>query len=325
MKISINKNIALRNIRRNYQIMIALFIVCLLVGINCGIYQKTTYKQKEPEPYRGESEVSIEDIEKDGAYYFKAFDRIQREIDCMDLYFEYFQNVSLSQENKLELDRVKDSFNDYFENYSEDKYYFWNTPLSAVDTSETIAYYQYLIAELENTRSLTEKIYTESSNSTELTDDEKQKYEAQLVVIDYYIGELNKLIDLLDNVSEQELYSYNTHGNELLGEDVRELNEIIINFNNVMKMIAESDEYIILYNKYKFTNQGAMFGLLKRSERETLLTQNKNNAIIYAKSREGLDIGTERMYSMITFFALFGVVLALAFGAIYTPKENKKG
>lgn len=325
MKISINKNTALKNIKKNYRKMIAVFISCLLIGIICGVYQKVTYKQKEPEPYRGESEVSIDNIEKDREYYFKAFDIIKREIDCMDLYFDYFQNVSLSLENKVELDCVKKIFNDYCEKYNEDEYYFWNTPLSAVDTRETAAYYQYRIDGLEKSRNSVEKVLEEENDVRELTDDEKQEYEAQLTIINIYIDKLNTLIDLLNNVSEQELYSNNIHGNELLEENVRELNGIIIDFNNVMKMIAESDDYIILYNKYKFTDQTVLFGLLRRSERETLLSQQKYNAIIYAKSREGLDIGAERMYAMITFFVLFGIILSLSFGVIYTPKERKKG
>ena len=54
---------------------------------------------------------------------------------------------------------------------------------------------------------------------------------------------------------------------------------------------------------------------------EQIMNNTVNNAIIYAKSIEGLDVPKERFFSSIMFFALFGFVLAVFVGVIYKRKQ----
>lgn len=319
-----DKAVILSNLKKNIHIMVAILLLFALVGIMLGIYQKNTYKARKDKPYMGEAYISTEGIDKDGAYYFRVYDRIKREINCLDLYFIYFQNVEMSAYYRDELNKVKITFNEFNEEYMKEEYFFWNNPLTLSTVDDTVSYYSYLADDLSDKREVLETDYKGGKDPEKLSDKEKELYQDQIDSIDYYIKKLNDLVSVMEKSSNDEISANNAKADKSIDRCISELNAIIDDYNRVMRQISESEDYEILYNKYMFTDQESAFGLLNLKDKNTLLSVKKNEAIAYAKSKEGLDIGMERFYAMVAFFVLFGIIVSVTIGALYEPKNNRK-
>ena len=321
---------SITNIRKNARISIVILIVCILIGVICGLYQSKQYHSNKTQAYKGEQEVTLADIEKNEQYYFRSFDRIKAETDCLDIYFKYFRNVKVSDANRELLDEAKVAFDAFYENYKSTEYYYWETALSAGDKNKTIDFYKQKMTELDEMKEVVLAKCAEDDESGTLTDVERKRLNDQSVYIDAYHSNFETLISLLD-ASDEDIMKNNEEADRMLAENVSEINKIIAMFNSTMQTISESENYEILINKNIFPNssiftvEGINLGLLRMTDDETLLNNKINNAIIYAKSVEGLDSGRERLYAMVTFFTLFGMILSITFGAFYSPKERKKG
>ncbi|MBQ3292626.1 MAG: hypothetical protein IJH43_09750 [Mogibacterium sp.] len=318
------------NIRKNARFSIIILIVCILIGVICGLYQSRQYQGNKDLVYRGEPEVTLADIEKNEQYYFDAFDRIKAEIDCLDIYFKYFRNVKLTNANRELLEEAKVAFDDFYEDYKSTEYYFWETALTAGDKDKTVEFYRQKMTGLEEMKEVVDAKCAEDDEDKLLTDVERKRLNDQAVYIDAYHSNFETLIALFD-APDEEILKNNEEADRMLADNVDKLNKIIAMFNSAMQTISGSENYQILINKNIFPNssiftvEGINFGLLRMTEDETLLNNKINNAIIYAKSVEGLDSGHERLFAMITFFTLFGIILSITFGAFHTPKERKKG
>lgn len=309
------------NLKRNARTALLLFLICVLVGAAFGFYQYRTYREKPRMSFAGEEDLSISDIAQDEEYYFNAFDRIQREATCLDLYYRYFQNVNLSKANRDSLSEAKTDYNAFYENYMEASSYYWNTPLSAVDKAGTISFYELKTEQLKDIKDSAERELAEDEN---LNANEKGQYENQKEQAEDTIRKLEELIDRLSAATDEDIAANNKRADKMLNENIENINSNIKLFNKLMQQIAESENYYILDNDYIFTNQSSSFGLLKQMDDLYFLNNRLNKAIIYAKSVEGLDSGKERMFAIITFFMLFGLVVSVTYGAFHTPKESRK-
>lgn len=306
------------NLKRNARTALLLFLICVLVGAAFGFYQYRTYREKPRMSFAGEEDLSISDIAQDEEYYFNAFDRIQREATCLDLYYRYFQNVNLSKANRDSLSEAKTDYNAFYENYMDASSYYWNTPLSAVDKAETIGFYELKTEQLKDIRDSIERTLSDDEG---VKASDKALYENQKDEVEDTIRQLEELIDRLAAATDEDIAANNKKADKMLNENIESINGNIKLFNQLMQQIAESENYYILDNDYIFNSR---LGLLKQMDDLYFLNNRLNKAIIYAKSVEGLDSGKERMYAIITFFMLFGLVVSVTYGAFHTPKESRK-
>ena len=323
-EIRITRESAISNLKKNKIKCLLIFLLCLLIGIVTGWYQSTHYHSEAAATFTGEPEIDLSDIEKDGGYYFNAFDRIQREMDWVDLYFRYLQNVRMSQSSRDAINDVREKYNSFCEDLvSGEPNFFWNTALAASDREDAIAFIDDKAAELSQKK---EDIEFDLENAEEGTLSEKQLtgMQTQLSNIEKYLEKWDNLRKITEKCDDETLQSNNAAADERIEALTEGMNGIIADFNDTLEKIASDENYEILFNKAIVKYQGNYTGMLKVTDNAELLNDKLNQAIIYAKSIEGLDVKKERFYAMVSFFLLFGIIVSVTFGVLYSGGSRKE-
>ena len=126
--------------------------------------------------------------------------------------------------------------------------------------------------------------------------------------------------DLVIETDEKTKTNENIKMDDLLEQSSSDLNQLVREFNTVIEYLELNEQYDIIYNKYLMKQYITSVGIDEDLPLEKVMANSKNNAIIYAKSVAGLDNGKERFFAIVTFFALFGIVVSILWGGGFTTR-----
>lgn len=319
-----NKKTVLENIKKNKRLIIITFISFLTVGILAGTISSIHYSKKiekysaEKVPY-----VNLESINKDEKYYYNAILEIDSLYYYLQTYVLYFDTVNMNVENKEKIDSLGDEISQN-KDIAKLKKTFYENPLIAFgNKAAAIKFYNDLIDEVKEEKNSYEnqlEILRSGNYSSEYKDTKQLKWSISVKNLEKKINDLEKVVKKSQSMDSQYLANIAADMDSTLQIESQKLNLIVKHFNKTMAEIAESEQYEIIYNKH-LSYENYKINLTSEMEEAELLSDKKDNAVIYAKSVEGLDIGKERFYAYVTFFLLCGVVISTLVGMFY-KKEN---
>ena len=327
--IEISKKTIHENLKNNIKYMGVIIVLNIALGIIVGTFNAILYNPQQNVNITAlESELDLSLIDQDEAYFFNAFFKLKQKSQYLNAYLDYFTQVQLTSDSREKLNEVESELDLYdSERLSDAIRFYKNNPLALENQVEsTICFYDDRIEIISDDKSnvykklndVVEKNYTEDYKN-----EEQKKIESKIDSLDNEIGLYNNISNLLKTTDANTIQEKSVAAVELLKVNYSELNEIIQNFNKILKDISESENYEIIYNKRlisKYEKETTMKFYSEFTD-EQIMNNTVNNAIIYAKSIEGLDVPKERFFSCIMFFALFGFVLAVFVGVIYKRKQ----
>lgn len=330
MKINeISYDIIKVNMKKNYKLMILILSAFIIIGIITGLISAHLYNaEKTISVKQVEKHVDLEKLEKNEAYYYNAFLTLKEKNDYIQAYLEYFTQVNLSSESRVELDKIEEKIFDYQQHFEEAKLFFYKNAPAYVDKIDlTIKFYEEKKDSLEYLKEERNNELNEinAGNYTENYKDVQQKdISEDIAKIQKNIDMFNNHINILRNSEPSEISKNSKEADLLLYENCNELNNIIDDFNDVMKNVAEKENYEIIYNKRLLKEYSDYAGFNNELEQEDILNNQKEQAVIYAKSIAGLDQKNERFFATLTFFILCGIVISIVVGAVYAHSNRKK-
>lgn len=327
--IEISKKTIHENLKNNIKYMGVIIVLNIALGIIVGTFNAILYNPQQNVNITAlESELDLSLIDQDEAYFFNAFFKLKQKSQYLNAYLDYFTQVQLTSDSREKLNEIESELDLYdSERLSDAIRFYKNNPLALENQVEsTICFYDDRIEIISDDKSnvykklndVVEKNYTEDYKN-----EEQKKIESKIDSLDNEIGLYNNISNLLKTTDANTIQEKSVAAVELLKVNYSELNEIIQNFNKILKDISESENYEIIYNKRlisKYEKETTMKFYSEFTD-EQIMNNTVNNAIIYAKSIEGLDVPKERFFSSIMFFALFGFVLAVFVGVIYKRKQ----
>lgn len=327
--IEISKKTIHENMKNNIKYMGVIIVLNIALGIIVGTFNAILYNPQQNINITAlESELDLSLIDQDEAYFFNAFFKLKQKSQYLNAYLDYFTQVQLTSDSREKLNEVESELDLYdSERLSDAIRFYKNNPLALKNQVEsTICFYDDRIEIISDDKSnvykklndVVEKNYTEDYKN-----EEQKKIENEIDSLDNEIGLYNNISNLLKTTDANTIQEKSVAAVELLKVNYSELNEIIQNFNKTLKDISESENYEIIYNKRlisKYEKETNMKFYSEFTDKQ-IMNNTVNNAIIYAKSIEGLDVPKERFFSSIMFFALFGFVLAVFVGGIYKRKQ----
>ena len=327
--IEISKKTIHENLKNNIKYMGVIIVLNIALGIIVGTFNAILYNPQQNINITAlESELDLSLIDQDEAYFFNAFFKLKQKSQYLNAYLDYFTQVQLTSDSREKLNEVESELDLYdSERLSDAIRFYKNNPLALENQVEsTICFYDDRIEIISDDKNnvykklndVIEKNYTEDYKN-----EEQKKIESKIESLDNEIGLYNNISNLLKTTDANTIQEKSVAAVELLKVNYSELNEIIQNFNKTLKDISESENYEIIYNKRlisKYEKETNMKFYSEFTDKQ-IMNNTVNNAIIYAKSIEGLDVPKERFFSSIMFFALLGVVLAVFVGAIYKRKQ----
>lgn len=319
----------LKNVKKNFKLVIIIFIACIIAGVLCGIINAKSYNPKEEvRVSQIQEHVDLESIEKGGAYYYNAFFDLKEKNDYIQAYLRYFEQVDVSNESRAALSEVAGDVEEYQDDFNDAKtFYEENAPVIYEKRDSAITFYNEKVSDLEKNKAdlelqleeIVDGNYTDSYKTTE-QDNISENLSALQIDIDMF----NRQINIIRNSTQEDIEETAEAADEVLKENVTTINTIIDDFNETLSEIAETDNYEIIYNKRLINDYFENAGFNGELEQENILNDQLGRAIIYAKSIAGLDISAERFFATITFFILFGVVFSVIIGAMRKPSADRK-
>lgn len=319
----------LKSVKKNFKLVIIIFIACIIAGVLCGIINAKSYNPKEEvRVSQIQEHVDLESIEKDGAYYYNAFFDLKEKNDYIQAYLRYFEQVDVSNESRAALSEVAGDVEEYQDDFNDAKtFYEENAPVIYEKRDSAITFYNEKVSDLEKNKAdlelqleeIVDGNYTDSYKTTE-QDNISENLSALQIDIDMF----NRQINIIRNSTQEDIEETAEAADEVLKENVTTINTIIDDFNETLSEIAETDNYEIIYNKRLINDYFENAGFNGELEQEDILNDQLGRAIIYAKSIAGLDISAERFFATITFFILFGVIFAVIIGAMRKPSADRK-
>lgn len=327
--IEISKKTIHENLKSNIKYMAVIVALNIVLGIIVGTFNVLLYNPQQNINITAlESELDLSLVDEDEAYFFNAFFKLKQKSQYLNAYLDYFTQVQLTSDSRKKLNGVESKLDLYdSERLSYAIRFYKNNPLALENQVEsTIYFYDDRIGIISDEKSTEYKKLNEvvKKNYTEdYKNEEQKKIESKIDSLDNELGLYNNISNLLKKTDANTIQEKSVAAVELLKVNYSELNEIIQNFNKALKEISENENYEIIYNKRLISKYEKETNMKFYSEftEEQIMNNTVNNAVIYAKSIEGLDVPKERFFSSIMFFVLFGFVLAVCVGVIYKRKQ----
>lgn len=318
------------NVRKNYKLVLIIIIVCVVIGIICGIISAKLYNPNdEVKISQLQEHIDLSYIEKDGEYYYNAFFELKEKNDYVQAYLKYFEQVDISNESRFELASVEEEILNYQDDFEKaEDFYKGYAPVIFQYKDAAITFYNEKIEQLDKEESNLEQKLDDIIGGKYTIDYKQAQQDAissDILIIENNIEVFNNQIDVISKASQNKIEEIASEADKVLSKNINVLNKIIDRFNTTLEVIAEKENYEIVYNKRLINEYFENAGFNGQIEQEDILEDRLGRAVIYAKSIAGLDIPSERFFATVTFFALFGVVLAFVVGAVYVPtkKETK--
>ncbi len=318
-KIEISLELIIENMKKNIKVMIIIFLTILLIGLTFGIFTSVRYEysrqQLEREPF-----VNVEEIQRDGGYYYKSVYSINKKKEVLGWYLFYFTQVEVSADSRIKLEDIRKEVQAYNNDYCKKLLRFYTeNPAEDNGLEKTKEFYIGKINDIESRLlrlehelvNLEDQEIAKATKLEESTRINKKKLslEENLILLNNYVEDLSVL-------NEHEIDANGKKLDTMIKENEERINDIVKKFNMTMAYIAENENYEIIYNRYIIDSYYDEFSFEMSLEDEKILENKKNKAIIYAKSIEMLDMKKERFFAAVTFFIMFGAMTALIVGGL---------
>ena len=310
----------IENLKKNWKRMICIWITCLALGITCGF---VNIKQLEQIDYsKDDTVIKIVDLSglaRDETFYYNAIIRVRNMHNELNAYTQYLKQVRMSGDSLEKVSGMESLLAAYEDTYQEliEKYYGYYPIIYTDNASEYVD----------------EKIY--------LNQNRIEQYEAELCKIERqpFVGissdarrlELENKITKLSNENyfwekckeytlsknnEQREYN-NAVVDELMLKNVSDLNELIQTFNELIVLLEDVEQYDIVYNEYLLKQYTINTMRADELSDEDIVKNEKNEALIYAKSVSDMDSVKESFGAYVLFFCMFGVACSVLYGAFW--------
>lgn len=304
------------NLKHNVKIMLVILSICLLIGCIIGGVNAAHYSPVNYDNTQTQGTLTLDDIERDGAHYYNAFMQLKERYAYLSAYLECLERIELSKESKEIVVALRETISAYKNTYNDAINFYCNeAPCIPGKEDSALNFYESKIKELErNTAKQEARLEYEEENRDAIID--------YIVKIQERIELFHEHSDLIENRQGDATEAIANEADDILNTNYQELNTVIKSFDDSIAAIERLDRYEIEYCK-RFFNDYAMetdlmiTGALRK---EIVLNDKKGQAIIYAKSIEGVDVKRERFSAIFMFFALFGVVISFLVGAFYCKK-----
>ena len=305
----------LKNIKSNKKIMFAILVVCILSGVVLGSIHVHFYEQSECD--KEETSVpfiNISTLTKDETYYYKSFYKIKNTYNILNMYVEYLNAVDMTGTSLTELNDYEEKLISYDSDFKIiDNYYFSKKPMIIENKKNAFIFIDDNIDILkEEIQDINREIEVEKEtavSSINYSDEKKKKITIEKE-LDYWKEQKESVRQ--KNSSEND--KINKRMDELLSFNIRELNDLIASFNNMISTFEKREQYDIIYNPYLLKNEN--INITDQFAGENNLEDTKEKAIIYARSVAGVDNKKEHFFSIVAFFAMFGMALSALYGCI---------
>lgn len=317
------------NIRHNIKLIATVIIVSVMLGVIVGMIDARAYEpEKDINISQLQQNINLEDIPKDGGYYYYAFYQLKEKKDYLNAYLQYFNQVDINSTSREKLAEIEQDIIEYEEMYNNAiLFYEENAPTLYNKEELTIEFYSDQISLLIETK---EKLERELNDvvSGRYTDNYKTSVQSK---VSGRTNDINENIDLFNSqiniissrtAEDQEMLS---EANDILYNNVEYINRIVNDFNSTLESIAQEEQYEIIYNKMLINEYFSEKGFCGELTTNEIMNNQLGSAIVYAKSIAGLDIPTERFLTMLTFFSLCGCSLALIIGAVHNSEAGGNG
>ncbi len=324
--IEVTFNSILKNLKKNIKLSLIVFILCIVIGCIVGVINAKAYGPREDIKKESVENLSLSEISQNESYYYNAFWSLKSKSDYLNAYLQYLEQVTLEEESRESLWKVQEQLSQYDDMLNSTILFFEENPITFNNMiEETISFYKeknkILKSYQEEKRNKLDEVI-KGNYTADYKASQQEKLCSDIERSDRNITVLNNIIQMLKDASYDEI-NYNTKkANETLAINYDKINEIIDAFNETMSEISDHESYEIIYNNRLLNEYEDEAGISNDIEKEDILVNQKDKAIIYAKSIEGLDIRKERFFATLTFFILFGLIVSVIIGAIYTPKKG---
>lgn len=301
-----------QRLKKNYKIALIIFLLCICIGLIAALISAKHYSYKDDIDISYVQEcVDLQSIPKNEKFYYNAYYELKEKRDYIDTYLQYFEKVNISNESRMTLLALQDDFELYSDEFEKlEQFYSENAPVVLSEKETTVSFYNERINELEKKKN-----------------EYKDEDEDELNIIDKIekeIKALNNQIKIINSLEDDKIVSIENEANLLLAKNENDINTIISDYNDVLKKIAENDQYEIIYNKRLIDDYFENVSFDNPEVKEELLNEQKGRAVIYAQSIAGLDSRKEIFLCVLTFFILFGTSISIIVGVVYEPRKNKE-
>lgn len=317
------------NFRSNFKKSICIFIICVIIGLVLGIINAMTYSPKKiVDETEIEEVIRLEEIDKTDTFYYKeVFYTIKAKNDYLNAYIEYFDKVNLTQSSRAKIESIEHDLTEYQKNIDQAIEFYITTPVVVGEDIEAAInkVYGEELQEIHDEIVYHESVLNEvvSGKYTDRYKEiEQDSLSTEIAMLKTAEREIKAIISSAKSISPYQIQQNNNEADTIIDKNVTELNGIINSFNAVMKEISKTESYEIIYNKNLLEEYESEAGIKGELNETDILENKKGEAIIYAKSIEGLDLKKERFFATFTFFVLFGIFVSLLFGVFYR-KESK--
>lgn len=317
--IEIKKEDLKKNIKNNKSIIICIILLSVLLGCCVGGIDIKNYSINNTTTAQPQEELQLNNIEKNGGYYYNAFMNLKEKNAYLIAYLECLDRINLSENSKNIVDDLVDEIDLFQTSYKDAENFFLDeAPFSFTEKEQTLSFYDKKINELE-------RYYSQKSPEKVNGSEDKSANKELLKRIDAQIEILNEHVSIITvrdkNVSDK----ISGEADRVLESNYQKINSIIDHFNKKMDEIQKNDNYEIEYCKrffydYDVETEAMVTGSIQK---EIVLGESKDQALIYAKSVEGIDVKKERFLAIVSFFMLFGIVVAIIIGALYQKREKE--
>lgn len=317
-----------KRLKQNLRIIIMIIICNLFIGILVGVISAMQYSPKEDiDRHMVEEKVNFNDIpQNDGAYYFNRIYALKAKNDYLNAYLLYFEQVSLSIASREQLEAFRLTLKDYDKNLSELFDLYWETPVAlSGEKNETISFYEDSINRLERKKQKSLNLLDQIISGNYLEDYKTAKQDEISKEIDGINEEIalySGLIVKLNASDDVALKNNSDMLDDLLRNSCDQLNELVVSFNDIITVLSQQENYEIIFNKRLLESYEQGAGVKGSLNDEAVMKNRLNDAIIYAKSIEGLDLPKERFLAIFTFFMLFGLSVSFVVGIVYQRKRK---
>ena len=308
------------NLKKNVKIMVIILSICMIMGCIIGVVDASHYSPIKYSNMQMQRGLNLNEIKRDGAYYYNAFMSLKEQVAYLNAYVECLERIEFSEESKEIIAAFTDTMSGYQKTYNAAINFYYNeAPYIPEEKNNTLKFYEDSIKELERNKEKQEiKLEYEKKNRDAIVD--------YIVKIQERIELFQEHHNLVQSRSDDVAEVIANEADNILNINYQEINNIITTFNSSISAIEKNDCYEIEYCKrffYDYTVETDLLitGALKK---EIVLNDKKGQAIIYAKSIEGVDIIEERFIAIFMFFTLFGAVISLLIGGFFNNADKKQ-
>ena len=312
------------NLKSNWKRGSLLLFICILCGLLVGLYQYQTYS---PEKLTINDDLNqpivLSDYPQGASQNYDIFHTIKTNADNIEVYYHYLMQISTSEESRI---KIEDAFEAYDSFYSDEISKFLDSfkenpsaPQGFEDA--TIDYYERQAEKcLDGVRDEENRLkdVIEGSYTNDYKESFQSRVELSIARQKSKAKTFKEIADKLRNMNSIEMQK----NREDFSNDAAKLAERINtegdNIDELLCEISKNDGYELIYNKYLLPD--AAFGDIN----EEYTSDRLGEAIIYARSVEGVDNRAERFWATMLFFVIFGITIAFLYGALYESKAARK-